>query len=38
MQALEGISIEWVKSQDADADRGLIGLEISTTSGIELID
>ena len=38
MQALEGISIEWVKSQDADADRGLIGLEISTTAGIELID
>jgi hypothetical protein len=38
MKSLGEISLEWVIPQDPESDRGLIGLEISTSSGIVVID
>ena len=38
MKALNGISVEWVKPQDAEDDKGLIGIEISSPNGTEVID
>ena len=38
MKSLGEISLEWVTPQDAEADKGLIGLEILTSSGIVVID
>jgi hypothetical protein len=38
MKALNGISVEWVKPQDSEDDKGLIGIEISSPNGTEIID
>jgi hypothetical protein len=38
MKALNGISVEWVKPQDSEDDKGLIGIEISSPNGTEVID
>jgi hypothetical protein len=38
MKSLGEISLEWVTPQDLESDRGIIGLEISTSSGIVVID
>ena len=38
MKALNGISVEWVKPQDSEDDKGLIGIEISSPNGTDVID
>jgi hypothetical protein len=38
MKALNGISVVWVKPQDSEDDKGLIGIEISSPNGTEIID
>jgi hypothetical protein len=38
MQALHGISVEWVKPKNQEDDNGLIGIEISSPNGTEVID
>jgi hypothetical protein len=38
MKALNGISVEWVKPLDSEDDKGLIGIEISSPNGTEVID